>query len=187
MPGTKRESSAEEDKFWIQKYRTSGDVDYFGKLYAKYKQRIFLSCLKRVNDEEEAKDLTSEAFIKAFDHVDDFKEDAPFFPWLYRIATNLCIDHLRKQSRFRYHLLDESRVAKNPDEERQVENQKELRSKIPVALRKLKQAQRRCFCLFYINNLSYNEIAEITGYSYNQVRSHIQNGRRRFKIILEQL
>jgi RNA polymerase sigma factor (sigma-70 family) len=72
-----------------------------------------------------------------------------------------------------------------PEAEMADEDREQLRDKIRQAIRILKRPQRRCFCLFYIQQKSYQEIAEITGYSYDAVRSHIQNGRRKFKLIMK--
>ncbi len=179
-------SEINEERNWIQKYLESRNTQYLGKLYERYKQRIFLQCLKMVKNQEEAKDLTSETFLKAFDHIHDFKLDSPFLPWLSRIALNLCIDHLRKRSRNRFEPISEHHAVEY-SQNGPIEMESSHASRIINAIQKLKKPQRKCFCLFYINGLSYKEIAELTGYSYDQVRSHIQNGRRRFKILMEQL
>jgi len=176
----------DEDIFWIQRYFESGDTQYLGRLYERYKQRIFLQCMKMVRNVEEAKDLTSDAFVKAFDHINDFKLGSPFFPWLSRIAVNLCLDYLRRRSRYKFEQIsDQHAVMDVQNGSAKTQGFKAFR--ILKAIQKLKTPQRRCFCLFYINDLSYKEIAELTGYSYNQVRSHIQNGRRRFKILMEEI
>ncbi|MFQ5772272.1 MAG: RNA polymerase sigma factor, partial [bacterium] len=102
MTGANSKISAYEDNLWIQKYLDSRDTQYLGNLYERYKQKIFVHCLKKIKNVEEAKDLASETFIKAFDKIENFQPGSPFLPWLVRIASNLCIDHLRKSSRFRY-------------------------------------------------------------------------------------
>ncbi|MFQ5652297.1 MAG: RNA polymerase sigma factor [bacterium] len=141
--------------------------------------------MKMVKNTEEAKDLAGETFIRVFNQIEKFRLDAPFSPWLKRIATNLCIDHLRKRSRFRHQVIEEHQGATHPDMNGELVNQNNLRKKILHVLKGLKPAQRRCFCLFYLHDLSYREITKLTGYSFDQVRSHIQNGRRKFKILME--
>lgn len=175
----------DEDNIWIRKYLDSGDVRYLGKLYEQYKQKIFIQCIKLVKNTEEAKDLTSETFIRAFGHIEKFKAGSPFLPWLSRIATNLCIDYLRKRSRFRFETFDEQRVVMNSHGNGNANSSNHLKNKIWRAIQNLKQPQRRCFCLFYVHNFSYKEIAKITGFTSDHVRSYIQNGRRRFKIFME--
>ena len=179
--------SNEEDAVWLQKYFETKDSKYFGKLYEKYKQQIFFRCRNLVQNMEEAKDMASETFIKAYENMDKFKKNSPVLPWLYRIATNLCIDHLRKLSRVKYQELNEQQIILENNEQNNPENSHELKNKILTAMKKLKQEQKRCFSLFYIHNLSYKEIVDITGYSPDHVRSYIQNSRRKVKLLLEQL
>lgn len=186
MTGNTNKIVIDEDNLWIQKYVHSKDTQYLGHLYEKYKRKIFMLCFKMVKNTEEAKDLTSETFIKAFNHVREFRYGSPFLPWLSRIATNLCIDHLRHRSRVRFQQIHDHEAEAHTTEPEPLGNQNHLRRRILQVLKQLKPTQRRCFCLFYIHKLSYREIADITGYSFDQVRSHIQNGRRRFKILMEE-
>ena len=185
MLGKKQVTKDAEDNIWISAFKSSGDAVYLGFLYEKYKRRVLGYCLQIVKNEEDAKDLASTAFMKAFDHLGEFRAGAPFLPWLKRIALNLCVDHVRRRSRIKFRTVYEQDVQDREDKTEIGEENKQLRRKIRDALRQLKPDQRRCFCLFYLNRLSYREIAEITGYSYNQVRSYIQNGRRKFKILME--
>ncbi len=186
MDCNKRNLASDEDNLWIMKYLNSRDTEYMGELYEKYKQRIFARCMKLVMNTEVAKDLTSESFMKAINHIESFELGKSFFPWLTRIAVNLCIDHLRKKSRHQFQQLEEKHAVINYDNHFQNESQEIIKHKILKAVKLLKPLQRRCFCLFYIHSLSYKEIVEMTGYPSDQVRSHIQNGRRRFKIIMEE-
>ncbi|NIR49575.1 MAG: sigma-70 family RNA polymerase sigma factor [Phycisphaerae bacterium] len=185
MTGTTNNNAVDEDSLWIHKYVDSKDTQYLGHLYEKYKRKIFMLCVKMVKNTEEAKDLTSETFIKAFDHITEFRCGSPFPPWLSRIATNLCIDHLRHGSRVKFQQIYSYETEAHTIDPRPLGNQNHLRHRILQVLKQLKPPQRRCFCLFYIHRLSYQEVADLTGYSFDQVRSHIQNGRRKFKILME--
>lgn len=174
------------DSDWLQRYFESKDVQYLGRLYEAYKKKIFLKCFSMVRNEEDAKDLASETFIKAFKSIEQFRTGSPFFPWLNRIANNLCIDYIRKRSRHIFQPLEETQIVTDQNEQSELESRPKMNRDILDVVKSLKPQQRRCFCLFYINNLSYTEIAGFTGYSHDKVRSHIQNGRRRFKILMEQ-
>ncbi len=170
---------------WIEQYLHSGDKNYVGKIYEKHKQQLFFHCNKILKDEEGAKDITSDAFIKAFDKIQTFDLNKPFYPWLAQIATNLCIDSIRRKKIVQFDQIDNHHELRNPDNQaRDIENI-ELNKRIKDAIRKLKRKQKRCFCLFYIHEKSYKEIVNLTGYSDNEVRSFIQNGRRKVKMILE--
>ena len=170
---------------WIENYLKTGDKQYWGRIFEKYKKQIFVRCLRILNNSEDARDLTSEAFIKAFENIQNFDLKRPFFPWLYQLTTNLCIDHIRRKKLIQFNQIEDQVISENPEDVIVNLERKELGNHIKQAIRKLKRPQKRCFCLFYIQQKSYKEIAELTGYSFNEVRSYIQNGRRKFKSIME--
>ena len=175
----------ERDNATIHSYLDTRDIEYLGKLYEAYKKIIFMHCLKMAGHEEDAKDLASETFIRAFDRIEGFKPGAPFLPWLMRIATNLCIDHLRRKSRYKFYEFDETHSAVAIQNESEPKQPMISVERIIEKLKKLKPLQKRCFCLFYIHNLTYKQIAELTGYPLGRVRSYIQNGKRNFKLLME--
>jgi RNA polymerase sigma factor (sigma-70 family) len=170
---------------WIENYLKTGDKQYWGRIFEKYKKQIFVRCLRILNNSEDARDLTSEAFIKAFENIQNFDLKRSFFPWLYQLTTNLCIDHIRRKKLVQFNQIEDQVISENPEDVIVNLERKELGNHIKQAIRKLKRPQKRCFCLFYIQQKSYKEIAELTGYSFNEVRSYIQNGRRKFKSIME--
>jgi RNA polymerase sigma factor (sigma-70 family) len=175
----------DETSCWIQQFLKTENKNFLGKIFESHKQKLFFHCLKILNDQENAKDLTSDAFIKAFEKIETFEINKPFYPWLAQIATNLCIDFIRRKKIVQFDQIENQHDLKNSDDSaRDIENI-ELHDKIKQAIGKLKQKQKRCFCLFYIHEKSYREIVKLTGYSDNEVRSFIQNGRRKVKVILE--
>ena len=185
MLSHKSQNNNEEIRVWIKSYLQGGDKSYLGNIYEHYKRQLFFHCLKLMKNEEEARDLTSDAFIKAFENLSKFNLKKPFYTWLAQIATNLGIDHIRRKTAVRFEQLDQLQIVSERREPlNEIEN-KELQLKIMNAIRKLKRAQQRCFCLFFIHKKSYQEIAQFTGYSLNEVRSHIQNGKRIFKLVME--
>jgi len=175
----------ERDNEIILGYLKSKDIAYLGQLYETYKEIIFLHSLKIVGNQEDAEDLASETFLKAFCRIEDFKTGAPFSPWLTRIATNLCIDHLRRKNRHKFYNIDESYMSVAQKNDPNPKEPPISERRIIDVLRKLKPVQKRCLCLFYIHNRTYKQIAELTGYPLGKVRSYIQNGRRNFKILME--
>lgn len=175
-----------EDEIWIRAYFKTGDTIYWGKLFEKYKRQIFLKCLQLLQDNEDARDMTSETFIKAYENIQKFDAERPFFPWLFQIATNLCIDRLRRKMLVQINQIDEKVDAQSVEDASNIVENKELGERILAAIHNLKRQQKRCFCLFYIHRKSYKEIAELTGYSYNNVRSFIQNGKRKFKLAIQE-
>ena len=169
----------------IELYLQSGDKNCLGKIYENYKQKLFFHCLKILNNEEDAKDKTSETFIKAFEKFQTFDLKKPFYPWLMQISTNLCIDFIRRKKIVQYDQIENHQeLSVSNNQVGDLENI-ELKERIKAAICKLKRKQKRCFCLFYIHERSYKEIVKVTGFSENEVRSFIQNGRRKVKLNLE--
>jgi RNA polymerase sigma-70 factor, ECF subfamily len=170
---------------WLGRVVAESDPQSWGRIFEKYKRPIFMLCHRMLRNDEDAKDVTSDAFMKAFENIRTYDMNRPFYPWLYRIATNLCIDFIHRNGKFRF--MDNGDWEMLKIKEDPVDEEKNLRLQIQVkkAIDKLKRPQRICFCLFYLHGKSYNDIARITRFSYDEVRSHIQNGRRKFKLAVE--
>ncbi len=185
MQGERRKAEEIETAEWLKNLLSGGDTRYWGRIFEKYKRPVFARCFGMLQNEEDARDLTSEVFIRAFENIRQYDLKRPFFPWLYRIATNLCIDFIRRNVRVR--AAQEKDVENITDEngpDTRTDNEA-LREKIKTAIEKMKSPQKMCFCLFYLHEKSYNDIVQITGYTLDEVRSHIQNGRRKFKLAFE--
>ena len=182
-----RRQKAEEAEVaeWLKGLLSSGNNRYWGLIFEKYKKPIFTRCRGMLQNEEDARDMTSDIFIKAYENIRQYDMKRPFFPWLYRIATNLCIDFIRKNVRTR---VMHDKNLENLKDENDCDGRGEndaLRSKVKTTIEKMKRSQKLCFCLFYLHQKSYDEIVKLTGYTYDEVRSHIQNGRRNFKLAFE--
>ncbi|MFO7890009.1 MAG: sigma-70 family RNA polymerase sigma factor [bacterium] len=167
--------------YWIEQYIQNGNKELLGKIYEHYKQQLFSHCLRIMHNQEEANDMTSDAFIKAFENIHTFNPNKPFYPWLCKIATNVCIDRIRRKKAITFKSFNENTDTVKTESTATDIIRKEMTHKIKKIINNLKKPQKRCFCLFYIHQKSYKQISEITGFSYNQVRSHIQNGKRKFK------
>jgi RNA polymerase sigma factor (sigma-70 family) len=167
-------------KGWIQAYFRTGNTDYLGNIYESCKQQIYYHCWRMVSHAENARDLASDTFVAAFRNIGQYDMRRPFYPWLRQIATNQCIDFIRKKKFISLKDLDHTPDKETPDPLSDHLNE-DLRIRIRNTINRLKQPQRRCFCLFYIQEKSYKEIVQITGYPYQKVRSAIQNARRNFR------
>jgi RNA polymerase sigma factor (sigma-70 family) len=170
----------------VRSYRASGDTRHWGRIFEICKKPVFIRCLRLLRDEEEAKDLTGDTFVKTFEKIESYDADKPFLPWICRIADNLCIDHIRRKSRIRFTQTDDWENMKAEDEAHEAERKDVPEGRLQKAVDQLKKPQKICFSLFYVHEKSYDEIVRLTGFTYNEVRSHIQNGRRKFKLFMEQ-
>src|SRR3954468_10975942 len=163
-----------------------GDQDAFGEIVEIYKNSIFQLCFRMLGNRHEAEDIAQEAFIRAYVNIKSFNQDLKFSTWLFRIATNLCIDRLRKKKPDYY--LD-AEVAgtegldmysqipsegKLPEEE--LENL-ELKERIQLEIQKLPEKYRAAIVLKYVDELSLKEISEILHLPVGTVKTRIHRGR----------
>lgn len=171
----------------------------FDLLVDRYKIRLFNFLYRMVGDRDEAEEIAQEAFVKAFIHAGKYKTIAKFSTWLYTIATNLVRNRIRARGRapqffsIRELARDDDVETKqvdlisdnrSPDE---VYNDTELREVIQRSIQKIPEKYRTSFVLREINQLSYEEIAAVTGLKLGTVRSRINRARSCFRKIVEPL
>jgi RNA polymerase sigma-70 factor (ECF subfamily) len=177
--------TALDDKELVALYKESGDMAAIGGLYQRYMELVYGVCLKYLKEPETAKDSVIQIFeelvVKLKKHeVDNFKG------WLHMVAKNHCLMQLRtpknlKTVEFKTELVqNEENVHLNG-----VLEKEENFQKLEYCLGTLTPEQQHAIRLFYLEGKCYNEIVEITGQEWNQVRSFIQNGRRNLKICME--
>jgi RNA polymerase sigma-70 factor (ECF subfamily) len=169
----------------------------FDILVDRYKARLFNYLLRMLGDWDEAEEVAQETFVKAYIHADKYKTIAKFSTWLYTIGTNLVRNRMRSKKRMPQLLslfrgAEDSEGEGRPidliDNERQPDNQfndKELGNIISQAIEKIPEKYRSSFVLREINQLSYEEIAAVTGLKLGTVRSRINRARNFFRKIVE--
>lgn len=173
------------DNELIERYKYSYDNAYIGELYQRYSHMLFGLCLKYLKDEEKAKDLVMEVFEKVLNDLKRHRVEN-FRTWIYSVTKNQCLMLLRKEKRQeskREDILYASKeiVELGLPEHLNGESQEEQDRKLMQAIDTLKTEQQECIKLFYFEKKSYEEIEEQTGYSYKQVKSFLQNGKRNLK------
>lgn len=161
-----------------------GDVAAFDQLILKYRERLFGVIYNMTSNREDASDLTQDAFIKAFQSINRFQGQSSFFTWLYRIAINSTLTHLRKnrlRTFFSLEKVDEDdrqsaevieALTDKTGAERDVFVH-ELQEKLNEAMQKLSIKHRTVVTLFEIDGLSHQEIAEVMNCSVGTVRSRL--------------
>ncbi|MDE3840646.1 RNA polymerase sigma factor SigW [Bacillus methanolicus] len=163
-----------------------GDQNAFGEIVELYKDKVFQLCYRMLGNRHEAEDIAQEAFIRAYVNINSFNINLKFSTWLYRIATNLCIDRIRKKKPDYYldaevsgtdGLTMYSQIAADtalPEEELQ---SLELQETIQKEISKLPEKYRTVIVLRYIEELSLNEISEILDLPLGTVKTRIHRGR----------
>ena len=162
---------------------------YLGELLDRYVRFVFVVCMKYLQNEEEAKDMSMQVFEKVTHDVHRF-EIQNFKSWLHVVTKNSCLMHLRSNKKIKTATWDdrkdltlnvETRYALHLEDS----GEKEVRLvELEKSVKLLEVGQKQCIELFYLKGKSYVEVAEITGLTLNQVKSNIQNGKRNLKNLL---
>jgi RNA polymerase sigma-70 factor, ECF subfamily len=194
-----RDSSFPDEDAGLMMKASGGDLDAYNLLFRKYRKPIYNFILQRVNDREIAEDLFQETFLRIFRAKENYKPDAKFSTFIYLIANNLCITHARKKNRWNFVKNFSDLIFKKDDEDsKNIEEQIECNDispqeavagievgeKLKEAVGKLPDIHRTTFVLYEINNLSYIEIAEITGANIGTVKSRLNNARKKLRELL---
>jgi RNA polymerase sigma factor (sigma-70 family) len=165
-------------------YRQDADKRWVGKLYQRYAHLVLGLCYKYLGSRAMAEDATCDVFLSLYDKLK--RHDVEHFKsWLYTTAKHHCLIELRKQKPKRHTELNGHEVADTGEElqfKRLEESQYELLSE---GIEQLPAAQAQCLKLFYLERKSYTQVDEMTGLGIKAVKSHIQNGKRKLRIILE--
>lgn len=159
--------------------------EYLGHLLSRYTLLLLGTCMKYLKDENDAKDAVQQIFVKVINELNKYQVDY-FKTWLYTVTRNHCLMELRK-NKYRNRLTEMADLADTEDltEMHQLlEKEKEVQELL-LAIDALKEEQANCIRLFYLKKMSYDAISSATGYSFLQVKSHIQNGKRNLKLLLE--
>lgn len=161
------------DKELLEKFANPESRNYaFNLLVRQYQQKVYWHIRKMVIDHDDANDLTQDTFIKAWKGLENFKGDSQLFTWLYRIATNECLNHLaKKKRRFFLPINDITEELSNKLEDSDMISGDEIQLKLQKALLTLPDKQRLVFNMKYYDELKYEDIAEITGTSVGALKA----------------
>ncbi len=178
-----RQLEADSDMDIVHRVQ-GGDVAAFDRLILKYRERVYGIVYNMTSNREDTADLTQDAFIKAFQSIHRFGGQSSFFTWLYRIAVNSTLSHLRKSRLRSFFSLE--RVNSDEPVSREIIAAltdktgvdrdtfvRELQEKLNDAMQKLSTKHRTVVTLFEIDGLGHQEIAEVMNCSVGTVRSRL--------------
>lgn len=178
------------DEELIVLYKNSSDVKYVGILFQRYTKLITAVAYKYLQNEHDTEDVTMDVFeILLKDLLT--AEVSNVKGWLYVVTKNHSLKKIANRKRNRDIKENEKNFSDNFMEYQEnsslidKEQQETEFNNLETAIKGLKEEQRICIELFYLQEKSYVEVADITGYELNKVKSYIQNGKRKLKIKLE--
>lgn len=174
-----------EDKELLNKFYCDGNSQWLGILLERYTLLLFGVCMKYLKDEEEAKDAVQQIFLKVVIELQKYKVDY-FKSWLYMVTKNLCLMKIReKQGRVPVEISDKIAATEDILSKTELLEKDQALSLIEESLNELNPEQKLCVTLFYLHKKTYQQITNVTDYNFLQVKSHIQNGKRNLKLIIE--
>ena len=175
------------DKELIAAYKSSNDLSYISTLYQRYMDLVFGVCLKYFKDGERSKDAVMDIYEELCKKL-KLHEVENFKGWLQVLARNYCLMQLRSPRNMKTTEFNADFMQSNQTThlENGVLEKEENFKKLEECMGQLTMEQKQSIELFFLEKKCYNEIADITGYEWSKVRSHIQNGKRNLKLCMEE-
>ncbi len=172
----------DSDLTLIQAFQ-AGDESAFDRLFEKHQQYVYNVCLGILNHPDDARDSLQETFLRVYHKVGDFRAEAAFSTWLYRVAVNVCVGQLRKRPKNATSSLEDEHVREIADDApelgaglvRAVDE-----AQVRTVVSQLPEDYRVVLALRYFQNLSYEEMQHVLGYSLAQVKVKLHRARRAF-------
>ncbi|MGK6352800.1 RNA polymerase sigma factor [Parapedobacter sp. DT-150] len=174
-----------DDDVLLQRYRETGDLAVLGELFDAHAEMVYYVCQRYLQDSERSKDAVMQIFEDLIHKVNK-QEIQRFGSWLYVLSRNHCLMQLRSDKNKQQISIDEFVEFPMPvHPEDDAEEKEQQLTALERCMDTLPEKQKRSVDLFYLNEKCYKEIADITGYSLNEVKSYIQNGKRNLKLCME--
>ncbi|MGC9400473.1 MAG: RNA polymerase sigma factor [Anaerolineae bacterium] len=172
----------QQEQAWIEAAQ-AGDHEAITHLIETYQRAVYAVCYRMLGNAQDAEDAAQEAFVKAFRNLDSFELGRPLRPWLLRVTSNLCIDRLRRRKPTLS--LDgmgedgawEWKAGTAPNPEQHLVAQ-QRRRQVRALLETLSPTDRAVVTLFYWEDLSYAEIADVTGLTVSAIKSRLYRARQ---------
>jgi RNA polymerase sigma-70 factor (ECF subfamily) len=190
-----KDYSSTDDPTLVRKAQR-GNMAAFEELVARHRDKIYARALSMMRNEEEATDLSQEAWVKGWQRLKQFQGEASFGTWMTRIVINLCLDQLRKQKRQRAESIEEI-DEESGGVERQMPvvtinptaglERQEIRQRIDQALNQLSYEHRTVLVLHQFEEMEYKQIAKTMGCSIGTVMSRLFYARRKLAAMLADL
>lgn len=185
-----RRREAEEDRELIQRAQ-AGDKGAFRSLVERHQRRAFAIAMGLVRDENDARELVQDAFLRVYKGLNSFQGSSSFFTWLYRIVTNLAIDLMRKPGRRDAELLDGQAIDEDAcfpliskidgSDPVDVLRRQEIAARIQAALEELPPYHRGVILMREVEGMSYEEMAQAMGVSKGTIMSRLFHARQKLQ------
>ena len=170
VPIARTSQDTEADNSIVERY-LAGDMTAFDELMIRYERQVYRVCYRFVNNRDDAMDLAQEVFIKAFEHLANFRRESSMKTWLYRIAMNHCINHVKKNAREFVEIkenIGSTRASVHSEME-----EREQREQFRLLVKRLPPKQKAILEMRIHEQLSYEEIATMSGRSISTIKASV--------------
>jgi RNA polymerase sigma-70 factor (ECF subfamily) len=168
-------ADTDRDLALVQRF-LAGDETAFDMLVSRYRSHVYNICLQMLGNRADAEDAAQEAFVGVYEGLPRFETRSAVSTWVYRIAMNRCVSY-RRRRRPTYTI--EAEAVEQPEQFDEAEKRRRVRE----ALRQIAPHYRAVLVLKYYRGLSYDEIAEVLGWSPEKVKCYLHRARDRFRRI----
>ena len=173
----------------LDQFRQSGDLEILGILYKRYLHLIYGVCLRYFDDREEAKDGVMQIFEKLITEI-TVHQIQKFKSWLYVLTKNYCLMEIRsgktRERRMEQWISEQEYSVELQDNLHPLDKEEVVQdAALRECIERLENEQKSCIQLFYFEDKSYREIADLLALEEKKVKSYLQNGKRNLKICLE--
>ena len=163
-------NDSEADNSIVERY-LAGDMTAFDELMIRYERQIYRLCYRFTSNTDDARDLAQEVFIKAFEHLADFRKESSLKTWLYRIATNHCINHVKSNTQ---QFVEVTETVRQTSATAHAElEEREQRDHFRKMVKRLPPKQRAILELRIHEQLSYEEIATMSNRSVSTIKASV--------------
>ena len=174
----------------LRLYRESHDTAFVGELYKRYSHLVFGVCLKYLKNKEDARDALLSVFEKLITDLGKY-EITGLQHWLYAVSKHHCLNKLKEKGRYNSVEIEDIKMHDelpnvHSGELSAAQEKELLLTNLESAIEELSIDQKTCVTMFYMKKMSYREISEQTRMTMNEIKSHIQNGRRNLALMLKE-
>ncbi|MER3413920.1 MAG: hypothetical protein C4341_06730 [Armatimonadota bacterium] len=173
----------DDDSVLVRRF-LAGDVSAFDSLYQRYYNKVYALARGILGDSDDALDALQSTFVQVWKNLPRFQQRSQFGTWLYRIAVNTAIQHARRTKRCRdSEPLDEASVGTVAEEQQE----DPLGERVAAAMRLLREEDRALLSLYYWEEQSLEQIADVLGCSANAAKTRLYRARERFRVVWNKL
>lgn len=167
----------------LRNFYRDRNKDWLGILLQRYTLLLLGVCMKYLKNEDAARDAVQQIFLKAITELEKYQVEY-VKSWLYMIAKNHCLMQFRDKNRLMVELSENQGGVEELDGQIALQEKDQLLDWMHDSIKNLNQEQQQCVTLFYLEKKSYQEVAELTGFTMLQVKSNIQNGKRNLRLMI---